>query len=76
MNRIAIDYFTVTLAEHEIDYEVLNNIGVVYFQENDYIKAMKYFHLSFVSNTDYAIAQDNYNTAYESWNSERKTNGF
>jgi tetratricopeptide (TPR) repeat protein len=72
MNRIAIDYFNITLAEHENNYEVLNNIGVAYFQENDYINAMKYFHLSFISNTDYEIAQENYNVAYESWTSERE----
>jgi tetratricopeptide (TPR) repeat protein len=72
MNRIAIDYFNITLAEHENNYEVLNNIGVAYFQENDYINAMKYFHLSFVSNTDYEIARENYNVAYESWISERE----
>ncbi|MFP3089463.1 tetratricopeptide repeat protein [Treponema sp. TIM-1] len=72
MNRIAIDYFNTTLAEHENNYEVLNNIGVAYFKENDYINAMKYFHLSFVSNPDYAIARENYNTAYENWISERE----
>jgi hypothetical protein len=33
---------------------------------------MKYFHLSFISNTDYEIAQANYNVAYESWISERE----
>lgn len=72
MNRMAIDYFNITLAEHENNYEVLNNIGVAYFQENDYINAMKYFHLSFVSNTGYVIAQENYNAAYESWASQRE----
>ncbi|MDR1507775.1 MAG: tetratricopeptide repeat protein [Treponema sp.] len=72
MNKTAIDYFNITLAEHENNYEVLNNIGAAYFQENDYINAMKYFHLSFISNTDYEIARDNYNAAYESWISERK----
>jgi tetratricopeptide (TPR) repeat protein len=71
MNKIAIDYFSVTLAEHENNYEVLNNIGVAYFQENDYINAMKYFHLSFVSNTDYEIARNNYNAAHEGWTSQR-----
>ncbi|MDR1127496.1 MAG: tetratricopeptide repeat protein [Treponema sp.] len=71
MNRIAIDYFNITLAEHENNYEVLNNIGVAYFQENDYINAMKYFHLSFISNTDYEIAKKNYNVAYESWVSKK-----
>ncbi|MDR1317230.1 MAG: tetratricopeptide repeat protein [Spirochaetales bacterium] len=72
MNKIAIDYFTITLAEHENNYEVLNNIGVAYFQENDYINAMKYFHLSFISNTDYEIAQENYNIAYDSWIAKRR----
>lgn len=60
MNKIAIDYFNITLAEHENNYELLNNIGVAYFQEHDYINAMKYFHLSFISNTDYEIARENY----------------
>jgi tetratricopeptide (TPR) repeat protein len=50
----------------------LNNIGVAYFQEGDYVNAMKYFHLSFISNTDYVIARENYNTAYESWTSKRE----
>jgi tetratricopeptide (TPR) repeat protein len=72
MNKIAIDYFEITLSEHENNYEVLNNIGVAYFQDNDYVNAMKYFHLSFVSNTDYEIARENYNTAYENWASERE----
>ncbi|GHV52912.1 hypothetical protein AGMMS49579_10830 [Spirochaetia bacterium] len=67
MNRIAIDYFNTTLAAHENNYEVLNNIGAAYYQDNDYINAMKYFHLSFISNTEYIIARKNYNTAYESW---------
>jgi Flp pilus assembly protein TadD len=72
MNKLAIDYFAITLAEHENNYEVLNNIGVAYFKENDYVNAMKYFHLSFIANTDYAIAQENYNAAYESFISERE----
>ncbi|GHU79328.1 hypothetical protein FACS189462_4940 [Spirochaetia bacterium] len=67
INRIAIDYFNTTLAAHENNYEVLNNIGAAYYQDNDYINAMKYFHLSFISNTEYIIARKNYNTAYESW---------
>ena len=67
MNKIARGYFEATLSEHENNYEVLNNIGVSYFQEGDYANAMKYFHLSFISNTDYEIAQTNYNAAYESW---------
>jgi Tfp pilus assembly protein PilF len=67
MNRIAIDYFNTTLSAHENNYEVLNNIGVAYYQDNDYINAMKYFHLSFISNTGYVIAQENYNTVYERW---------
>ena len=71
MNRIAIDYFAVTLSEHEDNYEILNNIGVAFFQENDFVNAMKYFHLSFISNTDYKIAQDNYIAAYENWVSEK-----
>ncbi|MDR1248886.1 MAG: tetratricopeptide repeat protein [Treponema sp.] len=71
MNRMAIDYFAITLAEHENNYEVLNNIGVAYFQDHDYVNAMKYFHLSFMANTGYEIAQGNYNAAYESWISER-----
>jgi tetratricopeptide (TPR) repeat protein len=72
MNKIAIDYFNITLAEHENNYELLNNIGVAYFQEHDYINAMKYFHLSFISNTDYEIARENYNVVYESWISKRE----
>jgi tetratricopeptide (TPR) repeat protein len=72
MNKIAIDYFNITLAEHENNYEVLNNMGVAYFQENDYINAMNYFHLSFISNTDYEIARENYNVVYESWISHRE----
>jgi tetratricopeptide (TPR) repeat protein len=72
MNKAAMDYFNITLAEHENNYEVLNNIGAAYFQDNDYINAMKYFHLSFISNTGYEIAQDNYNAAYECWVSERE----
>jgi tetratricopeptide (TPR) repeat protein len=71
MNKIAIDYFNITLSEHENNYEVLNNIGVAYFQDNDHINAMKYFHLSFISNVDYEIARENYNAAYESWISKR-----
>lgn len=67
MNKVAIDYFNITLAEHENNYEVLNNIGVAYFKENDFVNAMKYFHRSFISNTDYKIAQTNYNAAYENW---------
>ena len=67
MNKIAIDYFEITLSEHENNYEVLNNIGVAYFQDYDYVNAMKYFHLSFISNTDYEIARANYNAAYDSW---------
>jgi tetratricopeptide (TPR) repeat protein len=72
MNKLAIDYFNITLAGHENNYEVLNNIGAAYFQDHDYINAMKYFHLSFISNTDYAAARENYNTAYESWISKRE----
>jgi tetratricopeptide (TPR) repeat protein len=72
MNRVAIDYFNITLAEYENNYEVLNNIGVAYFQEHDYVNAMKYFHLSFIANTGYEIARENYNTAHESWISERE----
>jgi tetratricopeptide (TPR) repeat protein len=72
MNKIARGYFEATLSEHENNYEVLNNIGVSYFQDGDYANAMKYFHLSFISNTDYEIAQTNYNTAYESWISKRE----
>ena len=72
MNRIAIDYFNITLSEHENNYEVLNNIGVAYFQEKDFVNAMKYFHLSFISNTDYQIAQTNYNAAYENWVLEKE----
>jgi tetratricopeptide (TPR) repeat protein len=72
MNKIAINYFDITLAEHENNYEVLNNMGVAYFQGNDYINAMKYFHLSFISNTDYEIARENYNAAYESWIAKRE----
>lgn len=67
MNIIAIDYFNIVLTEHENNYEVLNNIGAAYFQENDFINAMKYFHLSFIANTNYEIAIKNYNTAYEHW---------
>jgi tetratricopeptide (TPR) repeat protein len=67
MNKLAISYFNIVLEENENNYEVLNNIGVAYYQENDYINAMKYFHLSFVSNTDYETAWLNYNTAHESW---------
>jgi tetratricopeptide (TPR) repeat protein len=72
MNRMAIDYFNITLAEHENNYEVLNNLGAAYFQENDYVNAMKYFHLSFIANTGYEIARENYNAAYESWISGRE----
>jgi tetratricopeptide (TPR) repeat protein len=71
MNRMAIEYFNVVLAEHENNYEVLNNIGVAYFKENDFVNAMKYFHLSFISNTNYLIAQQNYNEAYSGWVSKR-----
>jgi tetratricopeptide (TPR) repeat protein len=72
MNKIARDYFEVTLSEHENNYEVLNNIGVSYFQDSHYANAMKYFHLSFIANPDYEIARVNYNTAYESWVSQRE----
>jgi tetratricopeptide (TPR) repeat protein len=71
MNKMAIDYFNITLTEHKNNHEVLNNIGVAYFQDNDYVNAMKYFHLSFISNTHYNIARENYNAAYESWISGR-----
>jgi tetratricopeptide (TPR) repeat protein len=67
MNRMALHYFNIVLSENENNHEVLNNIGVAYFQENDFLNAMRYFHLSFISNTDYEIAQKNYNDAYESW---------
>ena len=72
MNRLAIDYFIITLSENGNNYEVLNNIGAAFFQENDFINAMKYFHLSFISNIDYLIARENYNTAYERWVSEKE----
>jgi tetratricopeptide (TPR) repeat protein len=72
MNRIALDYFNKTLAEHENNYEVLNNIGVAYFKDDDYVNAMKYFHLSFIANTDYELAKENYNAAYESWTLQRE----
>ena len=72
MNKIAIDYFNIVLEEHENNYEVLNNIGVAYFKDGDYANAMKYFHLSFISNADYEIARENYNTAYESYISKRE----
>jgi tetratricopeptide (TPR) repeat protein len=72
MNKIARDYFEVTLSEHENNYEVLNNIGVAYFQDSHYANAMKYFHLSFMANPDYEIARVNYNTAYERWDSQRE----
>jgi tetratricopeptide (TPR) repeat protein len=72
MNRIAVDYFNTALAEHENNYEILNNIGAAYFQEDDYVNAMKYFHLSFIANTEYEIARENYNAAYESWISKRE----
>ena len=72
MNKMALHYFYITLSEHSNNYELLNNIGVAYFQDNDFVNAMKYFHLSFISNTGYEIAQKNYNTAYESWALERK----
>ena len=72
MNKIARDYFEVTLSEYENNYEVLNNIGVSYFQDSHYANAMKYFHLSFIANPDYEIARVNYNTAYESWVSQRE----
>ncbi|MDR2943244.1 MAG: tetratricopeptide repeat protein [Treponema sp.] len=71
MNKIAIDYFSVTLKEHENNYEILNNIGAAYYQDGDYINAMKYFHLSFVSNPDYEVAQRNYNAAYGNWSSQK-----
>ena len=70
MNKLAIDYFNITLAEHENNYEVLNNIGVAYFKENDFVNAMKYFHLSFTSNTSYKIAQLNYNEAHKNWSAK------
>jgi tetratricopeptide (TPR) repeat protein len=72
MNKMAVDYFNTALAEHENNYEILNNIGAAYFQDDDYVNAMKYFHLSFISNTDYEIARENYNTAYESRVSKRE----
>jgi tetratricopeptide (TPR) repeat protein len=67
MNDIAIDYFNTVLAELTNNYEVLNNIGAAYFQKNDFLNAMKYFHLSFIANTDYEIAIQNYNAAYENF---------
>ncbi len=69
MNKIAINYLEIALEQNEDNYEILNNIGAAYFQEKDYLNAMKYFHLSFISNSDYVIAKDNYNTAYELWTS-------
>jgi tetratricopeptide (TPR) repeat protein len=68
---VAIHYFNIALTEHENNYEILNNIGVAYFQDKDYINAMKYFHLSFISNQDYELAQNNYNTAYENYISKK-----
>ena len=72
MNRLALNYFSITLAENENNYEVLNNIGAAYFQEGDYVNAMKYFHLSFIANTGFETAQRNYNSAYQCWISERE----
>jgi tetratricopeptide (TPR) repeat protein len=76
MNKIAIDYFNITLTEHDNNYEVLNNIGVAYFQDSDYLSAMRYFHLSFISNPDYEVAQRNYNAAYNSWNYQNEKGAF
>jgi len=73
INRMALDYLNTALAEHENNYEVLNNIGVAYYQDGDYINAMKYFHLSFVSNPDYPVARENYNAAYASWTSQSES---
>ena len=67
MNRMALHYFYITLSEHENNYEVLNNIGAAYYQENDFLNAMRYFHLSFTANPDYETARINYNAAYDSW---------
>jgi len=73
MNKMAIEYFNITLSEHDNNYEVLNNIGVAYYQENDFVNAMKYFHLSFTANPNYKIAQTNYNEAYAKWTSETES---
>jgi len=70
MNKMAIEYFNTTLSEHENNYEVLNNLGVAYFQSKDYVNAMKYFHLSFIANPNYLIAQKNYNEAHSKWSSK------
>lgn len=67
MNEMAIEYFNITLSEHKDNYEVLNNIGVAYFQLNDFVNAMKYFHMSFIANPNYKIAQENYTAAHAKW---------
>ncbi|MCL2293721.1 MAG: tetratricopeptide repeat protein [Spirochaetes bacterium] len=72
MNRIALDYLRIALANNENNHEILNNIGVAYFQSNDFLNAMKYFHLSFISNPDFEIARKNYNVAHERWFSQRE----
>jgi tetratricopeptide (TPR) repeat protein len=65
MNELAIDAFNKVLEKEQDNYELLNNIGVAYFQAKDYKKALEYFNRSFVSNTSFSIAQSNYNIALQ-----------
>jgi tetratricopeptide (TPR) repeat protein len=72
MNIKALFCFEKVLLNYPESYELLNNIGVCYFQKKDYLNAMKYFHSAFVANTNYKIAIDNYNIAYSNLISECK----
>ena len=64
MNSLARTYYFKVLDKYPDNYEILNNIGVAYYQDSDFINAMKYFHLSYITNMNYTIARDNYNIAY------------
>lgn len=64
LNRLAREKFEKVLEVFPDQFEVLNNIGVSYYQEREYVKALKYFHLSFISNTSFDIAKKNYNLLY------------
>lgn len=65
MYDLAIETFNLVLESLPENYEVLNNIGVAYYEKKDFKNALKYFNLSFISNTGFAVAQTNYNITLE-----------
>lgn len=61
---VARIYFFKVLERYPDNFEVLNNIGVSYFKEEDFRNAMKYFHLAFINNPNDDVSRENYNLAY------------